>query len=167
MLVLGAIAATWAAAVTKVPAEAAWAPVGATYTTTGTGEFDMLSTMSLVESRRPPGVFSTTMSSCAPSSAACSIALARKRAELAWMASSISIRAAWGSSASTRLAPWERRTPPNPNATRTMATKRLIATSDDSVPLSGYPGYRPPAGPPSSPTGAPRYDFRPDDDVIS
>jgi hypothetical protein len=59
MLVPGAMAATWAARVTKRPAEAARAPGGATYTTTGTGLPRISFTKVRVDSIKPPGVSST------------------------------------------------------------------------------------------------------------
>jgi hypothetical protein len=56
--VAGAIAATLAAMVMKQPALVAVAPVGATYTTTGSGEPRKLCTIFCVESSKPPGVLS-------------------------------------------------------------------------------------------------------------
>jgi hypothetical protein len=58
MVVAGAIAATLAATVMKQPALVAVAPVGATYTTTGTVDPRKLCTIFCVESSRPPGVLS-------------------------------------------------------------------------------------------------------------
>jgi len=58
MFVAGAMAATWAAMVRKTPAEAARAPVGATYTMMGISELRMLWTMERMERSSPPGVFS-------------------------------------------------------------------------------------------------------------
>ncbi len=62
MLVAGAIAATCAAMVMKTPAEAARAPVGATYTMTGISAFRMAWAMDRMERSRPPGVLRRTMS---------------------------------------------------------------------------------------------------------
>ena len=59
----------------NVPADAARAPGGDTYTTTGNGEANMSSTISRVDSRSPPGVLSWTISISAPVSCASSIAL--------------------------------------------------------------------------------------------
>jgi hypothetical protein len=59
MLVPGAMAATCPARVMKVPAEAAQAPRGATYTTTGTRALRIAWMMSLVEESSPPGVSSS------------------------------------------------------------------------------------------------------------
>ena len=58
MLVAGAIAAMGAAIVMKTPAEAARAPVGATYTTTGTSELRISCTIDRMERSSPPGVSS-------------------------------------------------------------------------------------------------------------
>ena len=93
MLVVGAIAATWAAAVMNVPAEAACAPSGATNTTTGTGEARIASTIFLVGSMRPPGVSSRTIRTWASSFVALSTARDRNRAVLGAIISSISTNA--------------------------------------------------------------------------
>ena len=77
MLVAGAMTAKLAATVMKVPAEAACAPEGETKTATGERDSRMVSTMSRVESRRPPGVSSSTMMSTASSSWALPMARAR------------------------------------------------------------------------------------------
>ncbi|GBD28405.1 hypothetical protein HRbin31_00421 [bacterium HR31] len=65
-LVVGAMAATWAAYTTNTPAEAARAPGGATYTITGTGEPRIALVMSSVDFNRPPGVSSSTTRATAP-----------------------------------------------------------------------------------------------------
>jgi len=64
------MAATWAAIVIRTPAEAARAPLGATYTMTGTGEFRMDCTMSRIAVSRPPGVSNCRMTHAAPLEAA-------------------------------------------------------------------------------------------------
>ena len=56
IVVRGAIAVICATAAINVPAEAALAPVGDTKTTTGIPELEMISTIFLVDSKRPPGV---------------------------------------------------------------------------------------------------------------
>ena len=58
MFVWGAIAATSAASVMNSPADAARAPFGDTYTTTGIGAAMMSLTISRIESSSPPGVSS-------------------------------------------------------------------------------------------------------------
>src|SRR5215467_5624212 len=58
MFVPGAMAATCPAMVINVPAEAARAPLGATYTTVGTLALSRALTISRVESTSPPGVSS-------------------------------------------------------------------------------------------------------------
>ena len=68
MLVLGAITATCAAAVMKVPAEAACAPRGETKTTVGTVALSRDSDILRVEERRPPGVFNRMITTSACSS---------------------------------------------------------------------------------------------------
>ncbi|GBD29177.1 hypothetical protein HRbin32_00262 [bacterium HR32] len=65
-LVVGAMAATWAAYTTNTPAEAARAPGGATYTITGSGAPKMALVMSSVDFNRPPGVSSSTTRARAP-----------------------------------------------------------------------------------------------------
>ena len=79
MFVAGAMAATCAAIVMKTPAEAARAPVGATYTTTGTSAFMMLCTIERIERSRPPGVSSRTTSASARTARARSMAVSRRR----------------------------------------------------------------------------------------
>ena len=74
MLVCGAIAATSAASVMKAPAEAARAPFGYTYTTTGIGASMMSFTIARIESSSPPGVSMRMIASGALSSAAWSSA---------------------------------------------------------------------------------------------
>jgi hypothetical protein len=74
MLVAGAIAATCAAIVMKAPADAARAPVGDTYTITGTGEFSMSRTIERIDRSSPPGVSSWMTRAAAPSAPARSIA---------------------------------------------------------------------------------------------
>src|SRR5215467_14474269 len=66
MLVPGAIAAIWAAMVMNTPADPAPAPLGATYTITGTGEPSISLTMVRVELSNPPGVSSWIMRARAP-----------------------------------------------------------------------------------------------------
>ena len=56
--VLGAMAAMCAAMVMKVPAEAARAPLGETYTTTGMSALSRALTINRVEVTSPPGVSS-------------------------------------------------------------------------------------------------------------
>ena len=90
-------------------------------------EFSMASTISLVESRRPPGVSSRMTSMLAPSSVALAIARFTNLAAFGWMASSKSIRATWGSAANTAATPWETTAPPRPSTTRPTAIARLIA----------------------------------------
>src|SRR2546429_7246082 len=70
MLVPGAIARPSAAWATKSPAEAARAPLGYTYTTTGTLEFRRLVTISSIELEIPPGVLTTTRRASAWSASA-------------------------------------------------------------------------------------------------
>src|SRR5712691_11904875 len=70
MLVPGAIAATWAARVINVPAEAARAPLDETYTTVGTLAFNSALTISRVESTSPPGVSSWKITATALASSA-------------------------------------------------------------------------------------------------
>ena len=74
MLVPGAIAATCPASVMKVPAEAAQAPWGVTYTMTGSFAFSIAWMMSLVEASRPPGVSSSISTAIAPSASLCAMA---------------------------------------------------------------------------------------------
>src|SRR5262245_30235168 len=69
-LVPGAMAAMCAAYRMNVPALAARAPLGATNTTTGTGEARIALITSRIEVSRPPGVSTCTMTSSAPSFAA-------------------------------------------------------------------------------------------------
>ena len=63
MVVLGAIAATWPAMATNVPAETACAPAGPTQATTGVSAFSMRPTIAFIASISPPGV---SMSSSTP-----------------------------------------------------------------------------------------------------
>ena len=79
MLVPGAIAATWPAAVMKVPADAACAPGGETYTTTGTGDAKMDVTIFRVDDSSPPGVSISTTTTAAPSRSAFSRLRSRNR----------------------------------------------------------------------------------------
>jgi len=58
MLVPGAMAAIWEAKVMKTPAEAALAPLGETYTTTGTWLFIIALTIWRIDLSSPPGVSS-------------------------------------------------------------------------------------------------------------
>ena len=76
----------------KAPAEAAWAPGGDTYTTTGNGDANMSSTIWRVESSRPPGVFNWTISRRAPAECASSIALERRLDSSGVIASSTTSR---------------------------------------------------------------------------
>ena len=66
IVVPGAIAATFAASVMKVPAEAALAPDGATYTITGNGAARIALTIFSAEFSSPPGVSSSITSALAP-----------------------------------------------------------------------------------------------------
>ncbi len=91
MLVAGAIAATCAAMVMNTPAEAARAPVGDTYTMTGTGEARMLWTIERIDRSSPPGVFSSTTRAWAPSLWARSMAVVSRRTVTGVMAESISM----------------------------------------------------------------------------
>ena len=70
MLVAGAMAATWAARVRKVPALAARLPAGPTQTKTGISADSWAWTMSRVASREPPGVSSSMTTAAAPPAAA-------------------------------------------------------------------------------------------------
>src|SRR5512132_2625121 len=67
MVVPGAIAATWAEKVMIAPAEAARAPEGVTYTTTGTRAFRNAWLISRIEESSPPGVSSSTRKAACPS----------------------------------------------------------------------------------------------------
>ena len=96
ILVPGAITAKLAAAVMKVPAEPALAPLGETYTATGTRASNSSSTMSLVEERRPPGVSSSMTTRVAPSSSACSRAREMKRSFTGLMMPSTLSSNTWG-----------------------------------------------------------------------
>ncbi len=58
----------------KIPAEPACPPVGVTYTITGTLELVIFSMISRVELSRPPGVFISINTACAPVRAALSMA---------------------------------------------------------------------------------------------
>ena len=73
MFVPGAMAAMWADMVMNVPAEAARAPPGATYTATGTLAPNIAFTISRVLVTRPPGVSRRMTRSCAPLLAASSM----------------------------------------------------------------------------------------------
>ena len=101
MLVPGAITAKLAAAATKVPAEAALAPAGDTYTATGTCASRSRSTISRVESTRPPGVSKRMTASETPSSRALSSPRAMWAEDSGSMAPSISMTSTVGSSART------------------------------------------------------------------
>ncbi len=70
MLVPGAIQARCAARVMNVPALAARPPAGATHTMTGSGASRKAPVIVWVASRLPPGVFSLTTTTSAPSRAA-------------------------------------------------------------------------------------------------
>jgi len=80
MEVLGAIAATCAASVMKVPALAARPPGGETYTATGTFDAKIFLIILRIDGSRPPGVSSETTTSEAPSSSASSIPSTRNSA---------------------------------------------------------------------------------------
>ena len=67
MFVPGAMRASAPDSVMKVPALAARPPDGATHTAVGTVAFRRAFVMSSVESRRPPGVLSSTTSRAVPS----------------------------------------------------------------------------------------------------
>ena len=99
MFVPGAMAAIFAAIVMKTPAEAARAPVGATYTMTGMGEPRMVCTIERIERSSPPGVLSWTIRACAPSFWARSSAIVSKRTVTGVMAPSISMEATGGGAA--------------------------------------------------------------------
>ena len=66
MLVCGAIAATSAASVMYRPADAARAPFGDTYTTTGIGAARMSLIILRIDSSNPPGVSSLNTTRPAP-----------------------------------------------------------------------------------------------------
>ena len=66
MVVPGAIAATWAEKVMIAPAEAARAPDGVTYTTTGTRALRNAWLISRIEESSPPGVSSSTRKAAVP-----------------------------------------------------------------------------------------------------
>ena len=70
MFVAGAMAATCAARVRKVPALAARLPAGPTQTMTGTSAASCAWTMSRVASSEPPGVSSSMTTAAAPCAAA-------------------------------------------------------------------------------------------------
>ena len=74
MLVAGAMAATCPASVMKTPAEAARAPVGATYTTTGTSALRIRCAMLRIDFSSPPGVSRRMTRARAPSARARSMA---------------------------------------------------------------------------------------------
>ena len=76
-LVPGAIAATSPARSRKNPAEAAWAPEGATKVATGTFDARIAVVISRVEVSRPPGVESSDHDEAAPSRSASRRSLAR------------------------------------------------------------------------------------------
>ena len=70
VFVPGAMAATSPARRRKNPAEAADAPEGETYVTTGIFDCRIVEAISRVEVRRPPGVESPSTTSAAPSRSA-------------------------------------------------------------------------------------------------
>ena len=80
ILVPGAIAAMSAAMVIMTPAEAALAPLGATYDITGTLLAKIAMTMSRIDSARPPGVSICKMRHATPSAEALSIPFFTKSA---------------------------------------------------------------------------------------
>src|SRR5437870_8891343 len=94
MWVPGAITATSAARTRMNPAEAARAPDGATYTTTGAREVIMRETIARVESTRPPGVRRMNRTTEAPVVSAWSIAVVRNSDAIGWMMPSYSATSA-------------------------------------------------------------------------
>jgi hypothetical protein len=92
IFVAGAIAATCAAIVMNTPADAARAPVGATYTMTGISALRMVCTIDRMERSSPPGVSSWMMRACERSAWARSTAVAMRRTVTGVIAPSISIR---------------------------------------------------------------------------
>src|SRR5436305_9801452 len=76
--VVGAIAATGAARVTKAPAEAAKPPVGVTYVIIGTVLPSSASVIDFIDARSPPGVLTSITRACDPSPSAVVIACLRK-----------------------------------------------------------------------------------------
>jgi len=70
IVVPGAMAARWAEKVMIAPAEAARAPEGVTYTTTGTRAFRKVWVISRIEASSPPGVSSSTSRAAWPSRSA-------------------------------------------------------------------------------------------------
>ena len=70
IVVFGAIAATWPASATNVPAETAAAPGGPTHATTGTEAPSMRPTMSFIAPISPPGVSMRSSTAAAPASSA-------------------------------------------------------------------------------------------------
>jgi hypothetical protein len=93
MLVAGAMAARWPAMVMKTPAEAARAPVGATYTMTGISALRMVCTIERMERSSPPGVSSCNTRAGARWAWARSTAPAMRRTVTGVMAPSIWMRA--------------------------------------------------------------------------
>src|SRR4051812_13104176 len=129
-LVPGAMAAMCAAYRMKVPALAARAPLGATYTATGTGEARIALMISRIEVSRPPGVSICRITSSAPSLAARSMLRFAKWALAGPMApsSGTSITGAADTAAQTQL----------------NTAKRIARIAADYAPLRrGGPAYLP------------------------
>ena len=84
-LVPGAIAAMSADIRMKKPAEAAWAPLGATKITTGVRAPSTAVVMSRVEVISPPAVSSSTITAAAPRRSASWMASAISSAETGWI----------------------------------------------------------------------------------
>jgi hypothetical protein len=99
VLVPGAMAATSPASRMKKPAEAARAPLGATYVTTGMGAATIFSMDSRMASMRPPGVFRRTSSNAASSCLACWMARDRISAVTGWIIPSTSTASTRGAAA--------------------------------------------------------------------
>ena len=98
----------------------------------------MASTISLVESRRPPGVSKRMISARASSSAACAMARFTKRTELPSIAPSRSMSATCGPASWATASPWETTAPPKPNTSTTTARIRLIAMALTVTPDGKY-----------------------------
>ena len=85
MCVPGAIAATSAAIVSRNPADAARAPEGPMKIAIGVLAASMCTTMSRVESTKPPGVRSVKITSATPPRSARSIVSIMYSADTGWM----------------------------------------------------------------------------------
>src|SRR2546425_2044120 len=134
MLVAGAIAATWAAIVMKTPAEAARAPVGATYTMTGTSALNMRWTIARIERSSPPGVSSWMTSAWARSAWARSMAMPTRRSVTGLITPSMSIVATGAGAADATLASAS-------NATASSVAPRLEAGATEGGPRPARPGF--------------------------